>query len=144
MEMVALAWRDDDRAQILRESKVIAVVGLSNDRFRPSWGVAHYLQQEGYRIIPVNPHEASVLGETSYPSLQDVPEKVDVVDVFRRPQFVDDIVDQAVAVGAKTIWLQRGVGTVGAAERARQAGLKVVLNQCMATELHKLHAAAAE
>ncbi|HLG71569.1 MAG TPA: CoA-binding protein [Chloroflexota bacterium] len=138
------AWQDDDYAEILSESKVIAVVGLSNDRFRPSWGVAHYLQQEGYRIIPVNPHETSVLGEKSYASLLDVPEKIDVVDVFRRPEFVDEVVDQAAAVGAKVVWLQRGVGTVASAQRAREAGLKVVLNQCMATELHKLHASAAE
>ena len=120
---MTLAWHDDDYAQILSESKVIAVVGLSNDRFRPSWGVAHYLQQEGYRIIPVNPNEAEVLGEKSYPDLASIPVPVDVVDVFRRPQFVDEVVEQAVAVGAKSVWLQRGVGTVPSAQRAREAGL---------------------
>src|SRR5262245_40474941 len=141
---MTVAWLDDDYEQILNDSHAIAVVGLSNDRFRPSWGVAHYLQQEGYRIIPVNPHEESVLGQKAYPSLADVPEPVEVVDVFRRPQYVDEVVDQSIAVGAKAIWFQRGTGTLAAAQRARDAGLKVVLNQCMATELHKLHAVGAE
>lgn len=141
---MACSWIDDDYEQILRESRTIAVVGLSNDRFRPSWGVAHYLQQEGYTIVPVNPHEAEVLGEKSYPALLDVPQKVDVVDVFRRPQFVDEVVEQAIRIGAKAVWFQRGVGTTAAAQRARDAGLKVVLNRCMATELHKLHALVAE
>ena len=141
---MALSWRDDDYAKILRESKTIAVIGLSNDRFRPSYGVAHYLQREGYRIIPVNPHETEVLGERACASLLEVTEPVDVVDVFRRSEFVPEIVDQAVRIGAKVIWLQRGVGSVADAQRAREAGLEVVLNQCMATELHKLHASAVE
>lgn len=141
---MACSWIDDDYEQILRESRTIAVVGLSNDRFRPSWGVAHYLQQEGYTIVPVNPHETEVLGERSYPALLDLPQKVDVVDVFRRPQFVDEVVEQAIRIGAKAVWFQRGVGTTAAAQRARDAGLKVVLNRCMATELHKLHALVAE
>lgn len=141
---MGLSWRDDDYAKILRESKTIAVVGLSNDRFRPSYGVAHYLQQEGYRIIPVNPHETEVLGEHVYASLLDISEPIDVVDVFRRSEFVPEIVDQAIGIGVKAIWLQRGVGTVADAQRARQAGLEVVFNQCMATELNKLHAATAE
>jgi uncharacterized protein len=141
---MTLSWRDDDYAKILRESKAIAVVGLSNDRFRPSYGVAHYLQQEGYRIIPVNPHETEVLGERVYGSLLDIPEPVDVVDVFRRSQFVPEIVDQAIRIGAKAVWLQRGVGSVMDAQHARDAGLEVVWNQCMATELHKLHALTAE
>ena len=141
---MALPWRDDDYAKILRESKTIAVVGLSHDPFRPSCGVARYLQQEGYRIIPVNPHESEVLGERSYASLLDVPEAVDVVDVFRRSEFVPEIVDQAIRIGAKTVWLQRGVGSVADAQRARDAGLQAVFNQCMATELHKLHAVPAE
>jgi len=135
-----LPWRDDDYAEILRQSKTIAVVGLSNDRFRPSYGVARYLQQEGYRIIPVNPHETEVLGETAYPDLLRLSQAVDVVDVFRRPEFVPQVVEQAIRIGAKAIWLQLGVGTQQTAERAREAGLKVVLNQCMATELRKLHA----
>lgn len=141
---MTLSWRDDGYAKILRESKTVAVVGLSHDRFRPSYGVAHYLQQEGYRIIPVNPNEVEVLGQQAYASLLDVPVPIDVVDVFRRSQFVPEIVDQAIEVGAKTIWLQRGVGAVTDAQRARDAGLQVVFNQCMATELHKLHAVPAE
>jgi predicted CoA-binding protein len=139
MELVTLAWRDDDYEDILSHSKTVAVVGLSNDRFRPSYGVARYLQQQGYRIIPVNPHETEVLGERAYPTLLDVPEPVDVVDVFRRPDFVPEVIEQAIQVGARAVWLQRGVGSLAAAKRARDAGLKVVLNRCMATELHNLH-----
>jgi predicted CoA-binding protein len=138
------SWQDDDYAEILRHSKTIAVVGLSNDHFRPSYGVAHYLQQEGYRIIPVNPHETEVLGERAYASLADVPVAVDVVDVFRRPQFVPELVDEAIRAGAKAIWLQPGAVSLEAAQRAREAGLRVVINRCMATELHKLHASVAE
>ncbi|HLQ34675.1 MAG TPA: CoA-binding protein [Chloroflexota bacterium] len=137
-------WQDDDYAEILQQSKTIAVVGLSNDRFRPSYGIARYLQQEGYRIIPVNPHETEVLGERAYASLLDVPEHVDAVDVFRRLQFVAEVVEQAIRIGAKALWLQPGVGSHAAARRAREGGLKVVLNHCMATELHKLHAVVAE
>ena len=137
-------WHDDDYVQILRNAKTIAVVGLSNDRFRPSYGVARYLQQEGYRVIPVNPHETSVLGETAFPDLASVPEPIDLVDVFRRPQFVLEVVEEAINVGAKAIWFQLGVGTRSAADRAREAGLKVVLNRCTATELHKMHAVGAE
>jgi len=141
---MALSWQDDDCALILRESRTIAVVGLSNDRFRPSWGVAHYLQQEGYRIIPVNPNEAEVLGEKSYPDLLSVPLPIDVVDVFRRPQFVPEVVAQAASIGAKAVWMQPGAGSAAAAEQARSAGLKVVVNRCMATELERLHVFAAE
>ena len=137
-------WQDDDYGEILRHSKTIAVVGLSNDRFRPSHGVAQYLQQEGYRIIPVNPHETEVLGEPAYADLLHVPEPIDVVDVFRRPRFVHEVLDQAIKVGARTLWLQPGVGSGPVAEQARQAGLKVVLNNCMATELRKLHGHLAE
>ena len=138
---MAQPWRDDDVADILRQSKTIAVVGLSDDRFRPSYGVARYLQQDGYRIVPVNPNEAEVLGEKAYATLSDVPLAIDVVDVFRRPEHALDVVQQAIRAGAKTIWLQPGTGTEEAAELARQAGLKVVLNRCMATEARRLHAA---
>jgi uncharacterized protein len=141
---MTFSWQDDDYAEILRGSKTIAVVGLSNDHFRPSYGVAHYLQQEGYRIIPVNPHESEVLGEPAFPSLTDVPEPVDVVDVFRRPSAVPEVVEEAIRIGAKAIWLQPGAVSYEAAQRARGAGLQVVLNRCMATELHRLHAAVAE
>src|SRR5579871_430241 len=135
---MAVAWRDDDYAEILGHSKTIAVVGLSNDRFRPSYGVARYLQQEGYSIIPVNPYETEVLGQRAYPDLLHVPDRVDVVDVFRRPRFVPDVLEQAIAIGASAIWLQPGAGSTQVAERARAAGLKVVLNHCMATELRNM------
>lgn len=141
---MAEPWRDDDAAEILRQSKTIAVVGLSDDRFRPSYGVARYLQQDGYRIVPVNPNEVEVLGEKAYARLADVPLAIDVVDVFRRPVYALDVVEQAIASGARTVWLQPGTGTEEAAERARRAGLKVVLNRCMATEARRLHAALAE
>src|SRR5690348_1993433 len=141
---MALSWQDDDCGEILRQSKTIAVVGLSNDHFRPSYGVARYLQQEGYRIIPVNPHEQQVLGETAYPDLASVPHRVDVVDVFRNPRYAMDIVRQARDIGADAVWLQPGAGTLAAAEDARAAGLKVVLNRCMATELERRHFLAAE
>ena len=141
---MALSWQDDDCAEILRQSKTVAVVGLSNDHFRPSYGVARYLQQEGYRIIPVNPHEREVLGETAYPDLASVPHKVDVVDVFRNSRYAVDIVRQAREVGAAAVWLQPGAGTLPAAEEARAAGLKVVLNRCMATELERQHLSGAE
>ncbi|MBV8087148.1 MAG: CoA-binding protein [Chloroflexi bacterium] len=141
---MALSWQDDDYEQILRESKTIAVVGLSNDHFRPSYGVARYLQQEGYRIIPVNPHEREVLGQSAYPDLASLPERIDVVDVFRNARYAAEIVRQAEQIGAKAVWLQPGAGTLAAAEEARAAGLKVVLNRCMATELERLHGLAAE
>ena len=141
---MSLSWQDDDYAGILQGARTIAVVGLSNDRFRPSYGVAHYLQQEGYRIIPVNPNEREVLGEAAYPDLRHIPDAVDVVDVFRQPRYVPEIVDQAIAIGAKALWLQLGVLCPEAAERARSAGLKVVMNRCMAVELQRLHALVAE
>ena len=94
---------------LLRSSKVIAVVGLSGKKSRPSYGVSEYLQRVGYRIIPVNPNEASILGERAYPSLESIPEKVDIVDIFRRSEFVAPIVDSAIAIGAKAIWMQEGV-----------------------------------
>jgi uncharacterized protein len=139
-----MPWQDDDVADILRQSKTIAVVGLSNDRFRPSYGVARYLQQEGYEILPVNPNETEVLGATAFRTLAEVPRPVDVVDVFRRPEYAMDVVEQAIAASARSVWLQPGTGTEEAAERARRAGLKVVLNRCMATEARRLHGALAE
>jgi uncharacterized protein len=116
--------------QMLREARTIAVVGLSSDQSRPSYRVARYLQSQGYRIIPVNPDETEVLGECSYASLTDVPETVDMIDVFRRPQFVRPIVEEAVRLGIPHIWLQDGVIDEGAAEFAREAGVKVVMNDC--------------
>lgn len=119
---------------ILTRSKVIAVVGLSSKPHRPSYGVARYLQTVGYRIIPVNPNEKEVLGEKSYPRLEDVPIKVDIVDVFRRSELVPPVVESAIAVGARTLWLQEGVVHEGAAARARAAGLEVVMDCCLLKE----------
>ncbi|MBI4459710.1 MAG: CoA-binding protein [Acidobacteria bacterium] len=119
---------------ILSSSRVIAVVGLSSRDTRPSHRVAQYLQNSGYRIIPVNPNETEVLGEKAYASLDDVPERIDVVDIFRRPEFVTPIVEAAIRVGAKAIWMQEGVVHEEAAQRARSAGLQVVMDRCMFKE----------
>lgn len=117
--------------RIFDSARTIAVVGLSPDRRRPSHGVARYLQRAGYRVIPVNPNVAEVLGERSYPSLRSVPTPIDVVDVFRRSAYVGPIVDDAIAIKARAIWLQDGVIDEAAAERARAAGLDVVMDDCM-------------
>ena len=116
---------------LLRSSRTIAVVGLSSRRTRPSFGVAEYLQRAGYRIIPVNPHETEVLGETSYPDLDAVPEPVDIVDIFRRPESVPEIVEAAIRMGAKAVWMQEGVVHEDAAAQARAAGLTVVMDRCI-------------
>ena len=113
------------------DMKTIAVVGLSPKPQRPSHYVAKYLQDQGYRIIPVNPGHNELLGETSYATLQDIPESVDVVDVFRRPEHVDPIIDAAIEIGARALWLQDGVVNKAAAEWAEKAGLLVVMNDCM-------------
>jgi uncharacterized protein len=120
--------------EILKTTKTIAVVGLSSNKFRPSFGVSKYLQAAGYRIIPVNPQETEVLGHKSYPRLEDVPEKVDTVEIFRRPEFVPDIVESAIRIGARAVWMQEGVINPEAAEKARQAGLLVVVDHCMLKE----------
>jgi uncharacterized protein len=120
--------------EILGNSKTIAVVGLSSNPARPSYGVAEYLQSRGYRIIPVNPNETEVLGEKAYARLEDVPEKIDVVDVFRRPEEVMPAAEGAIAVGAKVLWMQLGIENEAAAEKARAAGLMVVENACMLIE----------
>ena len=119
---------------ILKNSKTIAVVGLSGSKFRPSYGVSAYMQRAGYRIIPVNPRETEVLGEKSYPSLEAIPEPVDLVNVFRRPEYVPDIVDSAIRIGARALWLQEEVVHEEAAARARQAGLDVVMDRCILKE----------
>jgi len=121
-------------AEILKTSKIIAIVGLSNRRMRASYGVAGYLKSVGYRIIPVNPNESEVYGEKSYARLQDIPERVDIVDIFRRSEFVPAIVDSAIRIGARAIWMQEGVTHREAAERARRAGLFVIMNTCLAKE----------
>ncbi len=123
---------------ILRAVRTVAVVGLSDKPDRDSYHVAEYLQRAGYRVIPVNPAVASVLGEKSYPSLRDVPEKVDVVDVFRKAEAVPAIVDDAIAVGAKVVWMQEGIVHNEAAQKARAAGLKVVMGRCMLKEHARL------
>jgi len=117
--------------EVLQRSHTIAVVGLSGKRFRPSYGVAEYMQRAGYRIIPVNPQEREVLGEKSYPDLDSVPETIDIVDIFRRSEFVPEIVEAAIRKGAKTIWMQEGVIHEGAARRAMDAGLTVVMDRCI-------------
>jgi uncharacterized protein len=124
--------------ELLRTSRTIAVVGLSSKRWRPSFGVSEYMQRAGYRIIPVNPGETEVLGEKSYAGLEQIPEKVDIVDVFRRSEFVPDIVEQAIRIGARAVWLQEGVVHEEAAAKARAAGLIVVMDRCILKEHRKL------
>jgi uncharacterized protein len=120
--------------RILAECKTIAVVGLSSNPQRPSYGVASYLQKHGYRIIPVNPTETEVLGARAYPALADVPEKVDLVDIFRRSEEAGNHVDEAIRLGLKAVWLQEGVIDQAAVERARAAGLMVVMDRCILKE----------
>ncbi len=119
---------------ILEIYRTIAVVGLSSKRFRPSYGVAEYLQAAGYRIFPVNPNETEVLGERAYARLEDVPERVEIVDVFRRSEEVPPVVESAIRIGAKVVWMQEGVVHEESAERARKAGLLVVMDACTAKE----------
>jgi uncharacterized protein len=119
---------------LLKNARTIAVVGLSSNSMRPSYGVAQYLQSAGYRIIPVNPNEESVLGEPVVASLEDIREKVDIVDVFRRPEFVPEIAESAIAIGARALWLQEGVIHEQAAKRARDAGLFVAMDLCILKE----------
>lgn len=120
--------------QILEKCKTIAVVGLSSNPIRPSYGVSRYMQQRGYRIIPVNPNETEVLGEKAYASLADAPEKFDLVDIFRRSEEAGDHVDEAIRLGARAVWLQEGVIDEAAAERALNAGLLVVMDRCILKE----------
>ena len=120
--------------ELLSRVKTIAVVGLSDSPMRPSHGVSAYMQLQGYKIIPVNPQIGEALGETSYPSLLDVPEKIDLVDVFRRPEFVDEIVEQAIQLKIPAIWLQEDVINERAAAKARAAGMFVVMDLCILKE----------
>src|SRR5579872_3924875 len=124
----------DSITQILKSSRTIAVVGLSSRRFRPSFGVSEYMQSAGYRVIPVNPGETEVLGEKSYSRLEDIPEPVDIVDIFRRSEFVPEIVESAIRIGARAVWMQEGVMHADAAESARRAGLFVIMNCCILKE----------
>lgn len=118
-------------SEILHTARTIAVVGLSGKRYRPSYGVAEYMRKAGYRIIPVNPNETEVLGEKCYPDLDSVPDAVDIVDIFRRPEFVPDIVEAAIRKGARVVWMQEGVIHEAAARRAKEAGLEVVMDRCI-------------
>ncbi|MEX0801045.1 MAG: CoA-binding protein [Dehalococcoidia bacterium] len=125
-------------SEILRKYRTVAVVGASSNPERESHGVARYLQEHGYRVIPVNPGETEVLGERAYPDLRSVPEPVEVVDVFRKAEYVPEIVEEAIAIGAKAVWMQTGIRNEAAAERARAAGLEVVMDRCMRTEHRKM------
>lgn len=126
--------------EILRNSKTIAVVGLSPNPMRPSYDVARYLKEQGYCIIPVNPMVEEVLGEKSYPNLSAIPERVDVVDVFRRSEEVPAIVEEAIKIKAPVVWMQEGVIHEEAAARAQEAGLSVVMDRCMMVEHQRLSA----
>ena len=124
--------------ELLKSAHVIAVVGLSSRKHRPSFGVSEYMQRAGYRIIPINPNESLILGEKAYASLEDVPEKIDIVDIFRRSEFVPEIVEQAIRAGAGAIWMQEGVIHEEAAARAQAAGLTVVMDRCILKEHQRL------
>ena len=125
-------------SELLHNSRTIAVVGLSGKRYRPSYGVAEYLKRVGYRIIPVNPQETEVLGERAYPDLDSIPEPVDIVDIFRRSEFVPEIVEAAIRIGAKVIWMQEDVYHEAAAARAEAAGLAVVMDRCILKDHRRL------
>jgi len=126
----------DPISDVLKNSKTIAVVGLSSNPLRPSFGVASYLQSVGYKIIPVNPNESEVLGETSYARLEDIPVPIDIVDVFRRSEDVPPIANSAITIKAKVLWLQQGIENSAAAEKALAAGLTVIEDACLLVE-HK-------
>ncbi len=130
----------DEIRRLLSAARTVAVVGLSDKPERASYQVAAYLQAHGYRVIPVNPNIASVLGQRSWPSLREVPEAVDVVDIFRKPEAVPEIVEQAIAARARAVWMQEGMVHNAAADRARAAGLVVVMNKCMMKEHRALMA----
>jgi len=131
---MASSTQTDPVTDLLRSAKTIAVVGLSGDPLRPSHGVSAYMQSQGYRIIPVNPHIDSCLGEKAYASLLEVEEKIDIVNIFRRPEFVEEIVDQAIQLKVPAIWMQEDVIHEEAAEKARRAGIFVVMDRCILLE----------
>jgi hypothetical protein len=124
----------DSIRDLLQRSKTIAVVGLSDSPMRPSFGVSAYMQSHGYKIIPVNPTIAETLGEKSYPALRSVPEKIDIVNIFRRPEYVEEIVDQAIKLKVPAVWMQEGVIHQKAAEKAEKAGIFVVMDLCILKE----------
>jgi predicted CoA-binding protein len=123
---------------LLASARSIAVVGISSKRYRPSYGVSEYMQRAGYRIVPVNPEETEVLGEKAWPDLDSIPEPVDIVNIFRRPEFVPEIVEAAIRIGARAVWMQEGVVHEEAARRAREAGLEVVMDRCILKEHRRL------
>jgi predicted CoA-binding protein len=129
---------DPDISKLLRSSRTIAVVGLSNKRWRPSYGVSEYMQRAGYRIIPVNPEIEDALGEKSYPDLESAPGPIDIVNVFRRSEAAAEIVESAIRIGAKAVWMQEGVTDEAAAAKARAAGLVVVMDRCLLKEHRRL------
>lgn len=126
--------KSDAITDLLKRVRTIAVVGLSNSPLRPSHGVAAYMQSQGYKIVPVNPNVEESLGEKSYPSLREVPYKIDVVNVFRRSEYLEEIVDQAIELNVPAIWMQEDVVNEPAARRARQAGIFVVMDRCILKE----------
>jgi len=126
--------RSDPIRELLERSKTIAVVGLSNSPLRPSHGVSAYMQTHGYRIIPVNPRINGALGEKAYPSLLEVPEKIDIVNIFRRPEFVPEVVNQAIQLKVPAVWMQEEVIHEEAAEKARKAGIFVIMDRCILKE----------
>ena len=125
-------------AEVLDSARTIAVVGLSSKRYRPSYGVSEYMQRSGYHIIPVNPNEREVLGERCYPDLDSIPDAIDIVDIFRRSEFVPAIVEAAIRKGARAIWMQEGVFHEEAARRADAAGLLVVMDRCILKDHRRL------
>jgi uncharacterized protein len=129
---------DAELKELLQASKAIAVVGLSNSPMRASLGVARFLQRQGYRIIPVNPNETEVLGERCYATLREVPDAIDIVDIFRRPEFVPEVVDAAVEKKVRCIWMQEGIVHQQAAARGEAAGIPVVMDRCILKELGRL------
>src|SRR5215469_1544421 len=134
------AYPDDYLRDVLTGARTIAMVGASPRPHRPSHGVMRFLQRQGYRVIPVNPNacDGDILGERCYARLADVPERIDMVDIFRRSEFAGEAVDEAIAAGAKAVWMQLGVVDRAAAARAEKAGLKVVMNRCPAIEIPRL------
>jgi uncharacterized protein len=126
--------KSDPIFELLQQAKTIAVVGLSDRPLRPSHGVSAYMQSRGYRIIPVNPTISEALGEKSYPSLLEVPYKIDIVNIFRRPEFVEQIVDQAIQLKIPAVWMQEDVINEKAAEKARRAGMFVIMDRCILKE----------
>jgi len=129
---------DTEITELLRTAKVVAVVGLSSNPMRPSFGVSRFLQRQGFRIIPVNPNETEVLGERAYSSVTAIPEAIDIVNIFRRPARVPEIVEEAIAKGARCVWMQEGVVNHDAARKAEAAGMPVVMDRCILKELARL------